>query len=540
MSASDTTGRAAGATAAPRAADPDLPRSAAGVGGPWLMTAVISVATFMEILDTSIANVSLAHISGSLGVAIDEGTWIVTSYLVANAIIIPISGFLSKAIGRKRYFVLSIALFTVSSLVCALSTSLGMLIIARVFQGIGGGGLAPVEQSMIADSFPPAKRGQAFAAFGLVVVVAPIIGPTIGGYITDVISWHWIFLINVPVGIIAVAAVIAVVAEPPAVAEETRAMRAKGIRFDWVGFTLLAVGLGGLLIMLDRGQNDGWFSSQLIVTMAVLAAVGLGGMVAWEINHPDPIVPLQILANRNFAICSGLMLMLGLLVFGTIQIIPQMLQAVYGYDAYHAGLALTYGGVITVMVMPLSGALTGKVDTRFLLLPAFAMQAVAFWWFSGFNLDSTFGAAAWGRFLSSVGLPFLFIPISTVAYVGLKPGEADKASAMLNFFRNLGGAFGISLAQTLLVRREQFHQSRMTETLNQLNPNFNNALDTLTNTLGNQQSAFGVLYMQVQQQASMLSYIEVFRVLMWMVVAVLPTILVLRIAKSPAGAPPAH
>ncbi|TFF27589.1 DHA2 family efflux MFS transporter permease subunit [Jiella endophytica] len=520
----------------------DLPRSAAGLGGPWLMTAVVSVATFMEILDTSIANVALDNISGNLGVSTDQGTWLVTSYLVANAIIIPISGFLSKAIGRKRYFLISVALFTVSSMLCAFAPNLGLLILARVFQGMGGGGLAPVEQSMIADSFPPEKRGPAFAAFGLVVVVAPIIGPTIGGYITDTISWHWIFLINVPVGIAAFVATVFVVREPPALIEETRALRERGLRIDWVGFLLTAIGLAGLLIMLDRGQTEDWFSSHLIVAMAFLAVVGLGGMIVWEINHDDPIVPLPLLANRNFAITVLLMLMLGVLVFGTIQLVPQMLQQIYGYTAYDAGLALTYGGAIALIGMPISGQLIGKVDTRVLLFPAFAVQAYAFWLFSSFSVNSTFADAAWGRFFISIGLPFLFIPISTVAYVGLKPGEADKASAMLNFFRNLGGAFGISLAQTLLARREQFHQSRMTETLSGLNPNYAEEIATLTRAHGgDQQAALATFYQEVQRQAAMLSYDEVFHILMWAVIVVLPLILVLKVARTQTGsAPPAH
>ncbi|PVA08940.1 EmrB/QacA family drug resistance transporter [Pelagivirga sediminicola] len=511
-----------------------MPRSAAGMGGPWIMTMTISIATFMEILDTSIANVSLANISGSLGVSLDQGTWIITSYLVANAIIIPISGFLSRAIGRKRYFMISIALFTLSSLVCALSTSLGMLIIARVFQGIGGGGLAPVEQSMLADSFPQEKRGQAFAFFGVVIVVAPIIGPTIGGYITDVVSWHWIFLINVPVGILALLLVGLIVAEPEALVEETGKLRKGGLKIDYVGFILVAIGLAGLLITLDRGQSENWFDSPLIVTTAIMAAAGLGLMTAWELNHPDPIVPLHLLANRNFAICVVLIMILGLLVFGTIQIVPQMLQQVYHYSSYNAGLALTYGGVISIFMMPVAGVLTGKVDTRALLLPAFAMQAVAFWWLAGFNLQSTFADAAWARFMTSIGLPFLFIPITTIAYVGLKPDESDKASAMINFFRNLGGAFGISLTQTLLVRREQFHQSRVTEGLNELNPAFTDALHRAAEAAGSRDAALGLLYAQVQRQAAMMAYIEVYHVLMWLVIGLLPLILILRPARDSA------
>lgn len=528
----DVSAAEAGSGSGARGGEAEMPRSAAGVGGPWLMTIVISAATFMEILDTSIANVALDNISGSLGVSTSQGTWLVTSYLVANAIVIPISGFLSKAIGRKRYFMFSIALFTISSLMCALSTSLGMLIIARIFQGIGGGGLAPVEQAMLADSFPDEKRGQAFAVFGVVVVVAPIIGPTIGGYITNVISWHWIFLINVPLGILTLIAVGLVVKEPDALVEETRKLREGGLKVDFVGFLLVGIGLAGLLVMLDRGQLEGWFSSDLIVVMAIMAVVGLGGMVAWELNHPDPIVPIGLLANRNFAICTVLMMIVGLLVFGTIQIIPQMLQQVFAYTAYDAGLALTYGGFIALLMMPVAGALSGKVDLRLLLLPAFAMQAVSFWWFSGFSVQSTFAEAAWGRFFISLGLPFIFIPITSAAYVGLRPGESAKASALINFFRNLGGAFGISLCQTLLARREQVQQTRMTEGLNELSPVFRDSIDTLTTLLGGREAALGEIYAQAQRQAAMMAFVELFHVLMIMVICVLPLILLLRTRKS--------
>ena len=517
--------------------DWDQSRSAAGPGGPWLMTAVVSIGTFIEILDTSIANVALENISGNLGVSSDQVTWVVTSYLVANAIIIPISGFLSQAIGRKRYFMISIGLFTGSSLMCALSPNLSILVFARVLQGIGGGGLAPVEQSMIADSFPARQRGNAFAAFGFVVVIAPIIGPTIGGWITDYISWHWIFLINVPIGLLAMVATGIVTVEPPRLVKERAARLKDGLKVDYVGFILVAIGLGGLLITLDQGQRDGWFSSNLIVMTTTMAVVGLSAMIVWELNHDDPIVPIKILAIPNFAISSLMMLLLGVLVFGTVQIIPQMLQTVYGYNAFHAGMALTYGGWIAVVMMPVSGILTSKVDTRALIFPAFVMQAISFWYYSGFSLDSTFGDAATGRFLSSIGLPLLFIPINTVAYIGLPDGLSDKASAMLNFFRNLGGAFGISIAQTILLRREQFHQSRMTEGLNALNPTFNDTITNLTQTFGNQQLAYGTIYRQVQQQAAMMSYIEVFHLLMWAVIFVLPFILLLKTASNQGGAP---
>jgi len=502
------------------------------------MVAVISLATFMEILDVSIANVALGDIAGNLGVSYEQGTWLVTTYLVANAIIIPISGFLTRAIGRKRYFMISIALFTLSSVGCALAPNLTVLLIARVLQGMGGGGLAPVEQSMIADSFPPEKRGLAFAAFGMVVVIGPIFGPTIGGWITDTLSWHWIFLINLPVGLIAFTAVSAVVVEPAAMQEETRRVHERGLKIDWLGFLLMAVGIGALLVMLDRGQQEDWFASPAIRILAILAVLGILATVVWEFQHPDPIVPLPLLLNRNVAICTLMIMTVGLLVFGTIQLVPQLLQQVFGYPAFEAGLALTIGGLFTLCLMPISGILTSKVDLRLLLFPAFAVQALSFWLLSQFSLQSTFWDAVQARFVISIGLPFLFIPITNAAYVGLPPGQSDKVSAMLNFFRNLGGAFGISLCQTLLARRTQMHQDRMTEGLNGLNPVFSDAVDRLTQTLGDRTQALGVLYSQVQQQAAILSYTEVFHVLTVGVLCILPLVLALRPRRaSPAPGP---
>jgi len=505
------------------------------------MVAVVSVATFMEILDVSIANVALGDISGNLGASYEQGTWLVTTYLVANAIIIPVSGFLSRAIGRKRYFLISIALFTLSSIGCALAPNLAVLLVMRVFQGMGGGGLAPVEQSMIADSFPPEKRGLAFAAFGMVVVIGPIFGPSLGGWITDTLSWHWIFLINAPVGLLAFAAVSAVVVEAEPLQEETRKLHERGLRIDWVGFLLMAVGIGSLLVMLDRGQQEDWFSNPVIVVLGVLALLGIVSTVVWEFAHPDPIVPLPLLLRRNVAISTVLIMTVGLLVFGTIQLVPQLLQQIFGYSAFDAGLALTIGGLLTLVLMPISGILTSKVDLRLLLFPAFALQALSFWLLSRFSVESTFWDAVTARLVISMGLPFLFIPITNAAYVGLPSGDSAKVSAMLNFFRNLGGAFGISLCQTLLARRSQFHQERLTEGLNELNPTFADTLHALTQSLGDRMQALGVLYAQVQRQAAMMAYTEVFHVLSVGVLCILPLVLVLRtgVEQKPArgGAP---
>lgn len=513
-----------------------LPRSSAGSAGPWVMTWSVSLATFMEVLDVSIANVALDNISGNLAVSYEQGTWMVTTYLVANAIVIPISGFLSRILGRKRYFQISVLLFTLSSVACAFAPNLGFLLFARTLQGMGGGGLAPVEQAMIADSFAPERRGIAFAAFGMVVVVGPIFGPTLGGWITDAISWHWIFLINLPVGILALLLSSAFVIEPKTLQEETRRTRAEGIRIDWVGFLLMAIGVGCLLIMLDRGQQDDWFSSPFILAMAALSLLGLGGMLVWELNHEDPIVPLGLLANRNFMICSILIALVGLLVFGTIQLLPQMLQQVFGYTAYDAGLSLSIGGIFTVVVMPLSGLLSDRVDPRLLLVPGFLVQAMSFHFLSHFSLASTFWDAVTARFYISIGLPFLFIPVTHAAYVGLPQDDADKASALLNFFRNIGGAFGISLCQTMLAQRAQFHQSRLTEGLNMLNPAFSDATKQLGDSLGGRQQALAEIYQQTVQQAAVMSYDDVFHVLMIAVFTVIPMILVLRVSAGSGNA----
>ena len=425
-------------------------RSAAGKRNPWLIVGVISLATFMEVLDVSIANVSLNHIAGSLSVSQDEATWVLTSYLISNAIIIPISGWLADVIGRKRYYMASVALFTASSLLCGFAPNLPTLIFARILQGIGGGGLAPSEQSFLADTFPPAKRGQAFAAYAIVVVCGPVLGPTLGGYITDNISWHWIFLINVPVGIISLLLVHTFVCEPPILEKERKQRLKGGLRVDYIGFALIVLSLGCLELTLDRGEREDWFSSPWITAAAATSVLATVGLIVWELNRKDPIVNLRLFANRNFAITVLFMLTAGLILFGTTQLIPQMLQQVLGYTATDAGLALTTGGVATIVVMPFVGMLTGKVDTRLLLFPALIVQGLALWNLSHFNALISFGDAAQGRLFQAMALPFLFVPINAAAYVGLPQGQTNQASALLNVARNLGGSLGISVAQTML------------------------------------------------------------------------------------------
>ncbi|HEY4112615.1 MAG TPA: DHA2 family efflux MFS transporter permease subunit [Rhizomicrobium sp.] len=511
-------------------------RSVAGNRSPWSIVGVISIATFMVVLDTSIANVALAHIAGSLSASYDEATWVITSFLIANAIIIPISGWLADVIGRKRYYMMSVALFTIASLVCGLSSSLTMLVIARIVQGIGGGGLTPVEQSMLVDTFPPEKRGAAFAAYGVVVIVGPIFGPTLGGWITDNFSWNWVFLINVPIGILSLILVSIFVDEPEAVRRRSAEMRAGGLKIDIVGFALVALALGCLEVTLDRGQREDWFSSPLISACAAISVVALVIFIPWEWNHDDPIVRIRMYGRRNFAIANVLLLMMGVIIFGSTQFIPQLLQEVLGYTATDAGLALTAGGVATLMVMPLAGFLTGKVDPRILIGTAFTIQVIALWNMSHLNTQMSFHDAAVARMIQSVGLPFLFVPVTNVAYIGLRPDESNQASALMNVSRNLGGTFGISLVQTLLAQRAQIHQAQYVETLNPLNPNYAHGIQQITHALishGVPQAqaskmAVGLLYRQLQQQAGMLSYVDAFHILMVVIACALPLILLMQ------------
>jgi len=518
-------------------------RSAAGPYSPWLIVSIISLPTFMEVLDTSIANVSLGHIAGGLSISNDESTWVLTSYLVANAIVIPISGWLSDVIGRKRYFMISIALFTISSFLCGIAPNLTTLVLARVFQGIGGGGLAPVEQSILADTFPPNKRGSAFAAFAIVVIVGPVLGPTLGGYITEHSSWHWIFLINVPVGIIALFLVEIFVDEPEAIKEERRQLYARGIRIDYVGVLLVALGLGFLEITADRGQRADWFSSGLITTTAIISGVSLIALVFWELNHDDPVVDLRLLKNRNFALTILVMGTTGMILFGTTQLIPQMLQQVLGYSALDAGLALTAGGFATLVAVPIAGRLSDKVDVRFLLFPALVIQAAALWNMAHLTPDISFKDAALARLYQSVALPFLFIPINAVAYVGLPQRKTAQASSLLNVFRNLGGTIGISFSQVLLANGLQRHQSVLVEQLNPLNPNFQDWIQTAAPLFGGggqpgamaDPTTLAVLYQQMQRQAAMLSFLDVFHALMIVVLIVSPVALLMRKPKGKAA-----
>ncbi len=519
-------------------------RSVAGKRNPWSIVAVISIATFMTTLDTSIANVALNHIAGGLAVSYDEATWVSTSFLAATAIVIPISGWLANVLGRKRYYMLSVALFTFASFLCGIAPNITFLVIARVIQGAAGGGLASVEQSMLVDTFPPKQRGLAFAAYGGVVIVGPVVGPVLGGLITDNASWHWCFLINVPVGLLSLFLVNLFVDEPKALIQDRKKLLKGGLKVDFVGFILVALFLGLLEVTLDRGQREDWFSSPFILTTAIISAVSLLLFVPWELTRDEPIVPIAMFAQRNFAIASIFTLITGVIIFSSTQFIPQLLQQVIGYTATDAGLALTAGGAATILVLPVVGVMSGKVDARLLVGIAFCIQAFAFWNMSHLDTQLSFAAAAMSRLYQSVGLPFLFVPITTIAYIGLKASQSNQASALLNVARNLGGTIGISSVQTMLAQRQQLHQARLVETLNPLNPNYVSGVQQAAQALQGQgqsqtdaaSQATALIYRSLGRQTQMLSYIDVFHTLMIVVILAIPLLLLMQGGKGGQGA----
>jgi DHA2 family multidrug resistance protein len=518
-------------------------RSAAGGHNPYLIAFVVSIATFMEVLDTTIANVALRHIAGGLAVGIDESTYVITSYLVANAIVLSISGWLSTVIGRKRFYMICVAIFTVSSLLCGFAWNLQALVLFRILQGLGGGGMATSEQAILADSFPPHKRGQAFAIYGVAVVVAPVIGPTLGGWITDTYTWHWVFLINVPMGLLSLFLVGTLVKEPSGAEEEREKLLSKGLRVDYVGFLLVAIGLGSLEYVLDEGQRNDWFGSNMIVFFAVLSAMSLLALIPWELTREDPIVDLRLLGRRQFAACFLVMLATGAVLISTTQLLPQLLQSDLNYTAMLAGLALSPGGVATLVLMPVVGRLVSSVQPKYLIMFGAAIVAFSMWHLTGLTGDITYGYAAMSRIFLALGLPFLFLPVTTASYDGVPPDKTNQASALINVARNIGGSMGVALAQTILAQRQQFHQSRLIEHAAPSDLGYQQTIETMTRFFQAQGSnasdaasqAVAWVGRTLQQQVDLLAYIDVFWTLAIIAVLMIPTAAVLRPIKL--GAP---
>jgi DHA2 family multidrug resistance protein len=427
---------------------------------PWLIAITVTIATFMELLDTSIANVSLPHIAGGLAVSADESTWVLTSYLVANAVVLPLSAWLSRVFGRKRYYMACVAIFTVSSVLCGLASSLGLLIFYRVLQGIGGGGLAPVEQAILVDTFPVTKRAAAFALYSMAIVTAPAIGPILGGWITDSFSWRWIFFINLPLGVISLLLTSRLVSDPPAFTEEVaRARQAGRLRIDYLGILLVAAGFACLEVVLDRGQREDWLQSPFIVVFLTVAIVSLAVACVWESRHDDPVVEISLLKDRNFALATSFYFLFGLVLFGSTVLIPQLLQSLYGYTATDAGLVLGPGAFVIVLLAPFVVRLVKRVPVRALIMFGYAVLGLAMWYFASFNLFTDYRREALARAIQGFGLAFLFIPISQLAYSNLPANKNNKASSLTNLFRNLGGSVGIAFVTTLLEQRSQYHQS---------------------------------------------------------------------------------
>jgi len=504
------------------AATSDLPRSPAGPFNPWFIAGLVSIAPFMEVLDTTIANVALTHMAGSLGASEDESTWILTSYLVSNTVILPISGWLSNVIGRKRFYLICVALFTISSVGCAFATSLPMMLIARIFQGLGGGGLAPVTQSMLADSFPASKRSQAFAVFGFTVIAAPATGPILGGWLTDNLSWHWIFLINLPIGLIAFTLISAFISEPALLIKERKERLKDGLKLDYVGLFLVALGFGMLQIFLDKFNEDDGFSSPFILTTFCIVIVSLSFLAVWEMQHPYPVMNLRLFKIRNFAIGNILLFFVGFILLSSTQLLPELSQSLLGYDSTTSGFALALGGMFTIGLMPVAGFVTGRyIPPKPLMMAAFIMIGLALILQSSISPAVNFGTLSFYRVLQVMPLPFVFIPVNAICYVGVPPQYNGEASALINQSRNLGSSVGISFVNTLLAYREQFHHERLAESITPYTSPHGLTMSQITPI--------------VQTQSMFLSYLDMFFVVGVMALALWPLVLLL---KSPPKSPP--
>ncbi len=516
-----------------------------GTINPWVIAVTVTLATFMEVLDTSIANVALPHISGNLSAGADESTWVLTSYLVSNAIVLPLSGWFSGLIGRKKFYMTCVAIFTVSSFLCGLAPSLGVLVIFRIMQGVGGGGLQPSEQAILNDTFPLEKRGMAFAVYGLAVVVAPTIGPWLGGWITDNFSWRWIFYINVPVGIVSLLLTNFLVSDPPYM---KKANVKAGFRIDYIGIGLISLGLGSMQIILDKGQREDWLSSNFIRVFFALMIFGLIAGILWELREKEPVVDLRMLKDRNFAIATVAMFFLGFVLYASTVLIPQFLQELLGYTAQLAGMALSPGGAVIMCMMPVVGILVSKVDTRILITFGCIVSASALFVMAGWNTGLDYRHAVTARMLQSFGLAFLFIPINVAAFAYVPREKSNMGTGIINLARNIGASVGIATVTTMLDRRAQFHQARLMEHVNDFSAAYHNMLNGTQVKLiaagstaahaGAQ--AHGMIYNTIQRQAVMLAFIDNFKMLGVVFFAVIPILVMMRKPRVPAGDVPVH
>lgn len=485
---------------------------------PWAVAFVVAFAAFMETLDIAIANVSLLHIAGSLSASQDEATWVLTSYTVTNGIIIPMSGWFSKYFGRKKFFIFSVIGFTVTSLLCGTAPTLASLIFFRTLQGIMGGGLQPCSQAILADTFSVEKRGLAFAMYGMAVVFAPAIGPALGGWITDHFSWRWIFLVNLPVGLILLPLIQVLIKDPEYLHEEKRKRRESTFRIDYCGFSLLTVGLASLQIMLDRGQQDDWWNSSFIIILFIIAFISLLSFIIWEWFDSDPILDIRLLMNRNFSSAFILMFFMGFVLMGSTASLPLFVQNLLGYTSLDAGLVLTPGGLCLIVAMIVVGQLINRVDPRYLIIFGFTVSGFGLSMMANFNLDSSYNSIVIARITQTVGMSFLFIPINTVGYSEISANKSSNASAIINLARNIGGSVGISFATTLIARSHSFYHDYYAKNLNLLSQNYLDMYHGLNFSInakisGSEILSHAIIYFkEFLPQTTMLSYLVIFKI----------------------------
>jgi DHA2 family multidrug resistance protein len=497
----------------------------------WAIALTVTMATFMELLDTSISNVSLPHIAGGLGTSYDESTWVLTSYLVANAIILPMSAWLSRAFGRKRYYMMCVALFTATSFLCGLAPSLAMLIVFRVLQGIGGGGLAPVEQAILVDTFPKEKLGGAFALYSMAIVTAPAIGPPLGGWITDNFSWRWVFFINVPVGILSLLLSSRLVHDPVEFTEERQQARRSGhLGIDYFGIALIAIGFACLEVVLDRGERNDWLESHFIATFLAIAIVAIAIAIWWEWRHDDPVVELTLLRERNFAISNLYYFLFAFGLFGSTVLIPEMLQTLFGYTATDAGLALGPGAAVVTLLSPFVARIVPRIGAKRLLGFSFTIAALSFFYYSGMTTETDYFHFALARCFQGFGYAFMFVPVSQLAYSYLPRNKNNKGSSLTNLCRNWGASFGIAFVTTMLERRTQYHQSVLVSNLTFADTSVQQFVRTSSHFLVTRgattpdaiHQAYGLVGSMMTQQATMLAFMDCFHLLAIVVLAGLP------------------
>jgi DHA2 family multidrug resistance protein len=510
------------------------------VSNPWLIATAVMLATFMEVLDTSIAAVALPYIAGSLSATNDEATWVLTSYLVANAVILPASGWFALRYGRKRFLITCIVIFTISSFACGSATSLALMLLARAVQGAGGGALQPLSQAILLESFPPQKRGMAMAVFALGVVVAPVLGPTLGGWLTDTYSWRWAFYINIPVGVFAVFMISRYVQDPPYV------KNANPGKFDGIGLGLLGVWLGCLQIILDKGQEDDWFGATWIRLAAAMLVTSFVAFIIRELRHKQPLVDLRIFRHRNFTIGCLLIGLFGAGIYGLVTLLPLFYQELMGYTAFAAGWAVSPRGIGAICAMPVIGYLTSKIDNRWLIAFGFSLFGAASLWFGEVNLSIGQWTFLWAILISGFGSGCVFVPLSTTTMAFLKNEEIGNASGLYNLFRNIGGSIGISIVNTIVARHEQLHRSELAGSLDVARPSVRGAMQGMQQYLGAQgaspatavQRTYGLLNQALTGQARLWSYVDDFRYMALACFACVPIVFTLKkaVRKGPAGA----